>query len=83
MADGSAPRARILHEDGNPDHRVRVEHNRHTVLVHLSEEDGQGWMVLAVDRTTRQWAVAVKRRQLDAAKDAFAKLYQSDEDTER
>ena len=65
----------MLHEEGNPAHRVRVEHNRDTVLVHLSGEDGHGWTVLAVDRTTRRWAVAQAGRQLDAAQDAFAQLY--------
>jgi hypothetical protein len=66
---------RALREEGNPDHRVRVEHNRETLLVHLSDEDGRGWTVLAVDRPTRRWAVAQGRRQLDAAQDAFAQLY--------
>ncbi len=68
-------RMRALHEDGNPDHRARVEHNRHTILVHLSDEDGQGWTVLAVDRATRRAAVGSGRRQLDAAEDAFGRLY--------
>jgi hypothetical protein len=65
----------MLHEEGNSAHRVRVEHNRHTVLIHLSEEDGDGWTVLAVDRETRRTAVAQARRQLDAAEQAFAALY--------
>jgi hypothetical protein len=75
VADPTEARPRILSEDGNPKHRVRVEHNRHTILLHLSEEDGGGWLVLAVDRGTRRWAVARARRQLDAAGDAFAQLY--------
>jgi hypothetical protein len=74
-ADPSEPRPRVLSEEGNPDHRVRVEHNRSTLLVHLSDEDGNGWTVLAVDRATRRWAVAQARRQLDAAEAAFAQLY--------
>ena len=68
-------RPRTLYEDGNPRHRARVEHNRDTILVHLSGEDGTGWTVLAVDRATRRWAVAQARRQLDAAEDAFGRLY--------
>jgi hypothetical protein len=68
-------RARILHEEGNPDHRLRVEHNRETLLVHLSDEDRHGWTVLAVDRTTRRWAVSQAPRQLDAAEDAYSRLY--------
>jgi endonuclease/exonuclease/phosphatase (EEP) superfamily protein YafD len=75
VADPGEPRPRVLFEEGNPDHRLRVEHNRSTLLVHLSDEDGEGWTVLAVDRTTRRWAVAQSRRQLDAAQDAFARLY--------
>jgi hypothetical protein len=67
--------ARSLHEEGNPAHRARVEHNRDTLLVHLSGEDGSGWTVLAVDRATRRWAVGESRRQLDAAEEAFERLY--------
>jgi len=75
VADDSAARARGLHEDGNPLHRVRVEHNRDTLLVHLSGEDGESWAVLAVDRATRRWAVGESRRQLDAATIAYDSLY--------
>ena len=67
--------ARGLREEGNPRHRLRVEHNRDTLLVHLSDEDGQGWTVLAVDRATRRWAVAQGRRQREAAEEAFGRLY--------
>jgi hypothetical protein len=52
-----------------------VEHNRNTILVHLSGEDGEGWTVLALDRSTRRWAVGEGRRQLDAATEAFERLY--------
>jgi hypothetical protein len=65
---------RGLHEDGNPAHRVRVEHNEDTLLVHLSNEDGKGWTVLAVDRATRRTALAQARRQLDAASEAYERL---------
>ena len=75
MADAHEERPRVLYEDGNPAHRVRVEHNRDTLLVHLSDEDGQGWTVMAVDRDSRRFAVAQARRQLDAAEAAFAQLY--------
>ncbi len=68
-------RARILSEEGNPAHRVRVEHNRDTLLVHLSDEEGEGWTVLAVDRATRRFAVVQALRQLDAAEEAFGRLY--------
>jgi hypothetical protein len=75
VADAGEDRPRILSEEGNPDHRLRVEHNRDTLLVHLSAEDGKGWTVLAVDRGTRRWAVAQARRQLEAAEDAYSRLY--------
>jgi hypothetical protein len=75
VADAGEDRSRILSEEGNPAHRLRVEHNRDTLLVHLSDEDGQGWTVLAVDRPTRRWAVAQARRQVEAAEQAFGRLY--------
>ena len=77
LADAGTGTRRILHERDNPAHRLRVEHNRHTVLVHLSDEDGQGWTALAVDRATRAWAVAQAPRQLDAAEEAYGRLYGS------
>jgi hypothetical protein len=67
---------RGLHEETNPRHRLRVEHDRHTLLIHLSDEDGDGWTTLAVDRSTRAWAVAQCRRQSDAARQAYERLYQ-------
>ena len=75
VADPGEDRRRLLSEEGNPTHRLRVEHNRDTLLVHLSDEDGQGWTVLAVDRPTRRWAVAQGRRQTEAAEQAFGRLY--------
>jgi hypothetical protein len=75
VADPSDPRPRTLYEEGNPAHRVRVEHSRDTLLIHLSGEDGRGWTVLAVDRATRRWAVGQGARQIDAAKAAFEGLY--------
>ena len=75
VADADEERPRILSEEGNPAHRLRVEHNRDTLLVHLSDEDGQGWTVLAVDRATRRCAVAQARRQREAAEGAYARLY--------
>ena len=78
VADPDQLRARVLHEEGNPDHRVRVEHNADTILVHLSDEEGHGWTALAVDRATRRSAVGAGLRQTDAAEDAFAQLYEND-----
>jgi hypothetical protein len=75
VADPSGDPPRILHEDGNAAHRLRVEHDADTLLVHLSDEDAGGWTVIAVDRATRRWAVAQARRQLDAATDAYGRLY--------
>jgi hypothetical protein len=75
IADPEDDKPRILYEQGNPAHRLRVEHNRDTLLVHLSGEDGKGWTILAVDRETRRWVVAQARRQLDAAEQAYSRLY--------
>ena len=66
---------RGLQEEGNPAHRARVEHNKHTLLVHISDEDGQGWTTLALDRATREWAIAHRRQQAEAAKAAYEQLY--------
>ena len=66
---------RGLEEEGNPMHRVRVEHNRDTLLVHVSGEDGQGWTTLVIDRATREWSIAQRHRQSEAAKTAYANLY--------
>ncbi len=75
VADREEANPRILSEQGNRAHRLRVEHNQHTILVHLSDEEGEGWTVLAVDRETRRWAVAQARRQREAAEDAYTRLY--------
>ena len=75
VADPGDPRPRILFEEGNPSHRLRVEHDAKTLLIHLSDEDGGGWTVFAVDRPSRRWAVAQGRRQLDAATEAYSRLY--------
>ena len=66
---------RGLHEQSNPRHRLRVEHDAHTLLVHLSDEEGGEWTTFAVDRRTRQWAVAQAPRQIDAASEAYDGLY--------
>jgi hypothetical protein len=78
---GSYARGRAvrgLEEEGNPKHRVRVEHNKHTLLVHISHEDARGWTTLAIDRSTREWAIAQRARQLQAAEAAFELLYRSE-----
>jgi hypothetical protein len=67
--------ARTLAEEGNPSHRVRVEHDQHTLLVHVSDEDGRGWTTIAIDRATRAWAVAQRDVQLDAAVSSCRALY--------
>jgi hypothetical protein len=75
---GSPPRGRTvrgLEEEGNPDHRVRVEHNKDTLLVHISGEEGPGWTTVAIDRATREWSIAQRHRQMDAAQAAYSSLY--------
>lgn len=74
--DPATSRVRGLHEEANPEHRLRVEHDAHTLLIHLSGEHGDGWTTVAVDRETRQWAVAQHRRQADTAKEAYDQLYE-------
>jgi len=66
---------RGLEEEGKPDHRVRVEHNKDTLLIHISGESGHGWTTLAIDRATREWSIAQRHTQLEAAKAAYARLY--------
>jgi hypothetical protein len=75
VGDPDADPPRTLHEDGNGAHRLRVEHDDRTLLVHLSGEEGDGWTVMAVDRATRRFAVAQARRQIDAALEAHERLY--------
>ena len=75
---GAALRGRAvrgLEEEGNPKHRVRVEHNSKTLLVHVSDEDGKGWTTLAIDRASREWAVAQGSRQASVAADAYEALH--------
>ncbi len=67
---------RGLYEQANPRHRLRVEHDAYTLLIHLSDEDGGGWTTFSVDRATRRWAVAQAPRQVIAARDAYDGLYQ-------
>jgi hypothetical protein len=62
-------------EAGNPRHRVRVEYDGHTVLIHLSDEDGAGWTTVAVDRRSRGWSVAQRDGQRAAASSAVRALY--------
>ena len=66
---------RGLQEEGNPAHRLRVEHNEHTLLIHIADESGPGWTTVAIDRATREWAVAQRARQMDAAVAAYGQLY--------
>jgi hypothetical protein len=66
---------RGLQEEGNSHHRAKVTHNSITLLVHVSDEDGKGWTTLAIDRDTREWAVAQRPRQTDSAVTAYGLLY--------
>ena len=66
---------RGLYEEKNPSHRLRVEHDAYTLLIHLSDEDGHGWTTIAVDRATRRWAVIQGTTQSDTARNAYKVLY--------
>jgi len=76
VADPREPRPRILFEEENPAHRLRVEHDRDTLLVHLSGEDGKGWTVFAIERAPRRYSVAQADRKMDAASEAYRRLYE-------
>jgi hypothetical protein len=80
VAPEAAPgaRVRVLHEQSNPAHRLRVEHDAYTLLIHVSGEDGDGWTTIAVDRVSRAWAVAQGARQADTAREAYDRLYGPD-----
>jgi len=68
-------RRRILHEDGNEVHRLRVEHDRARLYVELSGEDGTGpWTVLAVDRVSRRYAAAQAETKIAATQAAAVAL---------
>ena len=68
--------SRGLEEETNPLHRVRVEYTKDTLLIHLSDEDGKGWTTIAIDRPSREWSVAQRKKQMDAAVAAFELLYE-------
>jgi hypothetical protein len=67
-------RVRQLEDEANPRHRLRVEHDARTLLIHLSDEDGPGWTTVAVDRATRLATIVRAPRQLDAARGAYEDL---------
>jgi hypothetical protein len=80
VADDSFPgrAARGLHEEANPSHRLRVEHDSYTLLIHLSDEDGTSWTTIAVDRATRLCSVVHGIKQSDTSRDAYESLYGPD-----
>ncbi|MGA2527866.1 MAG: hypothetical protein ABSG36_01740 [Acidimicrobiales bacterium] len=71
----SGERVRALHEEANPRHRLRVEHDSRTLLIHLSDEDGKSWTTIAIDRATRRLACARGPLQAEAARQAYEELY--------
>lgn len=76
---GTPTRGRVvrgLQEEGKPEHRARVEYDKSTLLVHVSDENGQGWTTIAIDRATREWSVAQRSTQASAAKAAYEQLYE-------
>ena len=75
-APGKGRAIRGLQEESNPRHRVRVEHDRHTLLIHVSNEDGHGWTTLAIDRRSRNWSIAQRKSQKAAAVAAYGSLYE-------
>jgi len=75
-APGRGRATRTLQEEKNPQHRARVVHSQDTILVQVSHEHGLGWTVIAIDRKTREWSVAQRVRQNDAAGAAYELLYE-------
>jgi hypothetical protein len=73
---GRGRATRTLQEEKNPQHRARVVHSQDTILVQVSNEHGLGWTVIAIDRKTREWSVAQRVRQNDAAGAAYELLYE-------
>jgi len=73
---GRGRATRTLQEETNSTHRARVVHSQDTLLVQVSDENGPGWTVIAIDRKTREWSVAQRRRQNDAAGAAYELLYE-------
>jgi hypothetical protein len=65
---------RQLHEESNPHHRLRVEHDADTLLIHLSDEAGPGWTTIAIDRASRAAAIARGPRQGETARSAYEDL---------
>ena len=76
-APGRGRVTRTLQEEKNAMHRARVVHSQDTLLIEVSAEAGPGWTVIAIDRRTREWSVAQRRRQDDAAAAAYELLYES------
>ncbi len=74
-APGRGRVTRTLQDDKNPQHRARVVHSQDTLLVQIADEAGPGWTVIAIDRKTREWSVAQRRRQNEAAAAAYDLLY--------
>lgn len=75
-APGRGRATRTLQEEKNAAHRARVVQSQDTLLVQVSNEDGHGWTVIAIDRRTREWSVAQRERQNDAAEAAYGLLYE-------
>jgi hypothetical protein len=78
VAESDLEAAHILREATNPEHRLRVEHDDRTLLIHLSDEDSPGWTVIAVERSTRRTAVCQGRTQSQTAQRAYRALYPTD-----
>jgi len=51
---------------------------RGRVVRGLEEDDGHGWTTLAIDRNTREWSIAQRHNQSDAAKAAYGNLYSAE-----
>jgi hypothetical protein len=67
---------RGLHEHTNPEHRVRVEHDDHTLLIHLSGEDGDGWTTWPSTGRPGNGRSCRTDGRIDTAREAYEQLYE-------
>jgi hypothetical protein len=54
---------RGLHEQANPRHRLWVEHDAETLLIHLSDEVDGGWTTFSADRAATPAGARAARPQ--------------------
>lgn len=76
VADPSATDtpARSLHDERHPESHVRVEHDNHTLMIHIRDRDSN-WTTVALDRASQEWALTQRESKGQAAEAAYRSLY--------